>query len=302
MSGCEQREAVIRMQDHIHAQVEAELRLEDICAASLYSARHARRLFCELLGITPTAYVRELRLARSALRLLERRRSETVADIAFASGFQSPEGYAKAFRRRYGVLPHDYRRGPLPGERIPRPMSSYYLQLRSRGKETRSKMRTVTATFYEKPAACLIIRRSTRATDYFSYCDEVGCEIWDILTALPGRCDEVALLHLPPSLTLPGGSAVCVGVEVPADAAVSLPPDCERITAPAQLTLCLQSQPYTDPDGYGPVHEEVTAALAAHDPARFGYRYAHDEGIEYQFSASPANGVRRLIPVAALHS
>lgn len=49
----EQREAVIRMQDHIHAHVEDELRLEDICAASLYSQRHARRLFRELRASRP---------------------------------------------------------------------------------------------------------------------------------------------------------------------------------------------------------------------------------------------------------
>lgn len=161
-------------------------------------------------------------------------------------------------------------------------------------------MRTVTATFYEKPGASLVIRRSTRATDYFSYCDEVGCEIWDVLAALPGRRDEVALLVLPPSLTLPGGSRVCCGVEVAAISDILLPPDCERITVPAQLTLCLQGQPYEDPDWYGPAHEEAAAALAAYDPGRFGYRYARDEGIEYQFSASPAGGVRRLIPIAAL--
>jgi AraC-like DNA-binding protein len=54
--------------------------------------------------------VLEQRLARSA-RELSRAQSAhlTVTQIAFASGFADAAHFSRAFRRRYGVSPRDYR-------------------------------------------------------------------------------------------------------------------------------------------------------------------------------------------------
>ena len=59
------------------------------------------------------------------------------------------------------------------------------------------EVRTVTATVITRPACRMIIKRGIRANDYFSYCDEVGCDIWDVLAAVPNRLDDVALVNLP---------------------------------------------------------------------------------------------------------
>ena len=35
-----------------------------------------------------------------------------------------------------------------------------------------------------RPACKVIIKRGIVATDYFSYCKEVGCDVWGLLTSI----------------------------------------------------------------------------------------------------------------------
>lgn len=180
--------AVIRMQDYIHQNIDSEMAIEDICLASAYSRRHALRLFKKHLGKTVLEYVRDFRLSRATVKLSDESNQESILRIALASGFESHEGFTKAFRNHFGVLPNDYRKRRFPrGYTKPAPMSYYYLSLRSKGMNSMSEGRTVTATYITKPASKMIIKRGVLATDYFSYCDEIGCEIWDTLEKLQAR-------------------------------------------------------------------------------------------------------------------
>ena len=52
MKDKDQVEAVIRMQDYIHAHIHEALLIEDVCAVSGYSQRHALRVFRTLLHIS----------------------------------------------------------------------------------------------------------------------------------------------------------------------------------------------------------------------------------------------------------
>jgi len=58
-------------------------------------------------GTSPSALIRETRLAL-ARDLLDR--PGTITAVAAASGFHSIDAFEKAFRRRYGLSPSDYRR------------------------------------------------------------------------------------------------------------------------------------------------------------------------------------------------
>ncbi len=59
-------------------------------------------------GTTPSALIRDARLDRA--RALLKRPDRTVTAVAMASGFHSIDALEKAFRRRWGVAPSDYRR------------------------------------------------------------------------------------------------------------------------------------------------------------------------------------------------
>lgn len=76
-----------------------------------YSERHLRRLFLEVTGVSPGAYARACRAARSRARLAG---STAVASAAYDAGF----GSSRAFYEhgpQLGMSPATYRRG-APGE------------------------------------------------------------------------------------------------------------------------------------------------------------------------------------------
>lgn len=70
--------------------------------------RHLRRLFRRHLGATPLSVVLERRLS-FAKKLVEESRLP-VADIAFASGFQSLRRFNDAFKKRFEKSPTTMRR------------------------------------------------------------------------------------------------------------------------------------------------------------------------------------------------
>jgi AraC-like DNA-binding protein len=73
-----------------------------------YSRFHFQRMFRQTMGETPGSCQRRLRLERAAYHLLQDDRS--ITEIAFESGFDSLEGFSRAFRKTAGVSPSDFRR------------------------------------------------------------------------------------------------------------------------------------------------------------------------------------------------
>jgi AraC-like DNA-binding protein len=79
-----------------------------LARAANYSRAYFQRKFRQLTGETPVTCRRRLLLERAAYQLLHTDRSITT--IAFESGFESLEGFSRAFRRAIGVSPYHYRR------------------------------------------------------------------------------------------------------------------------------------------------------------------------------------------------
>lgn len=77
----EQILAVQRMQDYIEKNLEQGVTLSDLARVSLFSPWYSYRLFREQLEMTPTEYIRKLRLSRAAIRL--RDENCRIIDIAF---------------------------------------------------------------------------------------------------------------------------------------------------------------------------------------------------------------------------
>ncbi len=82
---------------------------EALAALLLLSRRTLYRHLHELTGLTPGAWLRELRLDH-ARRLLEARTYPTIAEVAYASGFASASYFGKAFAERFGCRPSEYGR------------------------------------------------------------------------------------------------------------------------------------------------------------------------------------------------
>jgi transcriptional regulator GlxA family with amidase domain len=81
--------------------------VERLAARVAMSPRHFARVFRDDVGCTPAAYVESVRV-EVARRLLEQTGS-SVADVARAAGFGTPETLRRAFARRVGTSPIEYR-------------------------------------------------------------------------------------------------------------------------------------------------------------------------------------------------
>jgi AraC-like DNA-binding protein len=78
-----------------------------VARALASSPRQVQRAFDEVGGTSFSAYLREVRL-RSAAELIARQ-PLTVRQVSLLVGYRQPAHFAKAFRRRFGVTPAQYR-------------------------------------------------------------------------------------------------------------------------------------------------------------------------------------------------
>jgi len=88
---------------HIERHFRSTIRSESIAACCDLSPFRFSRLFRETFGMTFRDYLINYRL-REAYRLLENPRV-TVADVAFAVGFNDPSYFTRIFKQRIGAAP-----------------------------------------------------------------------------------------------------------------------------------------------------------------------------------------------------
>ena len=253
----EQTAAVQRMQDYIEEHLEADITLTELSAVSLFSPWHSYRLFKELLGVTPAEYIRRLRLSRSAMRLKEKQC--LVTEAAFDCGFNSVDGYTRAFYREFGCRPGEYMKDPVP---IPLFMEMKNLQ-------------SIFIQVIRKPERGVIIKRGIKAEDYFEYCDEVSCEVWGKLKSMDSLCGEPVCLWLPEIYKKPGTSTYVQGVEVEADYEGNIPEGFDIIVLPAAEYLAFQGEPFREED-YSQAILAVQYAIDHYDPSVIGYEWDKD--------------------------
>lgn len=92
---------------YIHAHLETDMSLDDICQAAHLSKYHFLRLFRQHYGITPHQYVINCRInaARSELDA-----GEPLNNVALRFGFADLSHFNRRFKRIYGMTPHQYQR------------------------------------------------------------------------------------------------------------------------------------------------------------------------------------------------
>ncbi|NLT57977.1 MAG: AraC family transcriptional regulator [Clostridiales bacterium] len=93
--------------DHIEANLTEALSLEHLSAHAGVSGRHLQMVFYGLTGMTLGEYVKNRRLSEAGLELLQGAR---VTDVALQYGYQSTDGFTRAFKRWSGRLPSEVRK------------------------------------------------------------------------------------------------------------------------------------------------------------------------------------------------
>lgn len=92
--------------DHIDRHPEDETTTADLAAMAGISARALQAGFQDVVGMSPTAYLRGVRLDRVHLELLSGT-SRSVTDVAADWGFFHPGRFAQQYRERFGKVPSE---------------------------------------------------------------------------------------------------------------------------------------------------------------------------------------------------
>ena len=101
------REPLRELQDWIAGNLAADLSVPALAARAHMSERNFARAFRKELGMTPAAYVETARV--EAARIALESTGTPVAVVARSNGFGTVETMRRAFHRRIGVGPADYR-------------------------------------------------------------------------------------------------------------------------------------------------------------------------------------------------
>lgn len=297
MNQQDQVSAVQRMQAFIEANISRPVSLLELARAAGYSPWHSARIFREMTGKAPFEYIRALRLSRAALRLGGK--PGRIIDVALDFVFDSHEGFTRAFAREFGLTPRDFLKNPRPVKLFMPP------RIRSRDFNSdqevipmteKHKPGTVFVQVVERPARKLILRRGIRATDYYEYCEEVGCEIWDVLCNVRDALYEPAGLWLPPQMVTPGTSVYAQGVEVAADYAGEIPAGCELVDLPACKLMIFQGPPYDD-EQFEQAITDLWTVMQDYRPETYGFRWADEDGPRIQLEPLGYRGYIEARPV-----
>ncbi len=285
----EQRKAVRAMQDYISEHIAEDITPADLAKASNFSPWYARKLFVKHLGMAPAVYIRRLKLSKSALRLRDEKIS--VLDIAMDMGFGSVDGYQRAFRREFGCNPKEYALSPVPIWLF----TPSLIQNEERKVSDMSDTRTVFIQIVEKPARKVIIKRGIKANEYWSYCEEVGCDVWGLLTSIKSISGEPVCLWLPEHLRKPVTNEYVQGVEVEQDYKGTIPEGFDVIDLPAATYLLFRGEAFEE-EAYEAAIGEIWDAEKKYDPAFIGYEW-DDKNPRIQLEPRGERGYIELVPV-----
>jgi transcriptional regulator GlxA family with amidase domain len=92
----------------IVSHLNENLSVEALAAKACLCPRHFSRRFKMEFGATPADFVERLRLEEACRRLSSL--DNSVDDVGVSVGFKSGDAFRRAFRRRLGVNPNEYRR------------------------------------------------------------------------------------------------------------------------------------------------------------------------------------------------
>ena len=260
-------EAVQRMQDYIERHLDTNITMAELSNASKYSPWYSYKLFVDLLHMTPAVYIRRLRLSKSALRLRDEK--VKILDIALDFGFESADGYQRAFYKEFGCNPYEYSVCPTPIYLF-KPYGIKYTN-RKENKEM-GEVKSVFVQMLEKPERKVIIKRGKQAKHYFEYCEEVGCDVWGLLCSIKSISQEPICLWLPPQHILPGTSEYVQGVEVSTDYSGKIPEGFDVIALPKCKYLMFRGEPFEE-ENFEDAIKEIWAAIEKYDPSIIGYAW-----------------------------
>lgn len=297
MENWEKINAVQRMQDFILEKINEPITLYMLSRISGYSPWHTSKIFKELLGVSPLQYIRNLRLSKAAERLKDG--DERIIDIALDFAFNSHESFTRSFSNKFGITPVDYRNRKSDIKLfLPISIKDYYLKLKKGEKfmVNKDKLNTVFVQVIDKPDRKLILKRGIKAENYFDFCEEVGCDVWQVLCNIQGALYEPMGMWMPENLRLPGTSTYVQGVEVALDYNEEIPEGYEIIELKACKVMIFQGPPFKDEE-FEKAILDLGEVMKHYNPELYGFRWADEDGPRIQLEPQGERGYIEARPV-----
>jgi len=101
---------LLKVIEHVDAHLDAALSVDELSSIAAFSKFHFHRQFYEFFGLNVSKFVQLVRLNRAAQQLAYR--DDSVTDIALVSGYESPEAFARVFRKVTAQSPSEFRKQP----------------------------------------------------------------------------------------------------------------------------------------------------------------------------------------------
>lgn len=190
--------SVQRMQEYIDVNILRKITIKELAVAAGYSPWHAARLFKEVTGKAPFEYIRALRLTKAAL--IQRDSNEKIIDVAMDFVFDSHEGFTRAFSKQFGMTPSKYSQYTPPIKLfMPQKVFDTYRAFHKGGKmmSEANITKSIFVQVIERPSRKVLLKRGKNAIDYFEYCEEVGCDVWAVLSSVKEAMYEPIGMWLP---------------------------------------------------------------------------------------------------------
>ncbi|MFW6318832.1 MAG: helix-turn-helix domain-containing protein [Bacillota bacterium] len=292
-------DAVSTMQSYIEDHIKEPITLLDLARVSHYSPYYAAKLFKTYTDLSPFDYIRKRRLTLAA-KFMQHHKTPVI-DVALTFLFDSHEGFTRAFSKTFGIAPKTYQlhNKPIPWI-LPYDAKSRHISKIRKGDDTINPSPfTLFTQVIKRPKRKAIILRGKAATNYYAYCEEVGCDIYGILASIKEALYEPAGMWLPNKLIKEGSSPYVHGVEVPYDYTGDIPKECDLITLDAQDYMVFQSTPYND-ENFEEAIRNTWDALKTYDPTLYGYTFDKTNAPSMQLEPHGYRGYIEMHPVKPL--
>lgn len=158
------------------------------------------------------------------------------------------------------------------------------------------KTKSVFVQVIERPARKVLLKRGIKATYYFEYCEELGCDIWPILTSVKEALYEPIGMWLPKHLIKAGTSEYVQGVELPLNYSNIIPDGFDIIELPPCQMMVFQGEPYDD-EMFEDAIDEVWNHIDKFDPSIYGYNWAPEAAPRFQLAPMGYRGYIEARPV-----
>ena len=155
---------------------------------------------------------------------------------------------------------------------------------------------TIFVQVIERPARKILIKRAQTASEYFAYCQEVGCDVWGILTSVKEALYEPIGMWLPPKLRPAKSSEYVQGVELPLNWSGAIPEGFELVEFGPALMMVFQGEPYQD-DDFQEAVGTMMAKIDRFDPQLYGFSWDTNAAPRFQLEPQGWRGYIEARPV-----